>query len=174
MLGFPRAILDMPRPWVAWVMLLFGINFVPGLLYWSSPEGKVVLAALMLGGLLQTAIFSARGFARLLGIGHLAWLPMVLWLWMRLGTAPVGSLFRYWLLAVIILNSLFSYHRHCRCDPLYPGGTGASPAPRPPPLELRTRNPSYLRYCDSNSSKLPSNRINLPATVTEAPGARSP
>ena len=133
MLGFPRAILDMPRPWVAWVMLLFGINFVPGLLYWSSPEGKVVLAALMLGGLLQTAIFSARGFVRLLGIGHLAWLPMVLWLWMRLGTVPVGSLFRYWLLAVIILNSLsliidtvdvIRYIRGER-EPLQP------PAPRP-------------------------------------------
>ena len=106
MLGFPRAILNMPKPWVAWVMLLFGRNFVPSLVYLSSLEGKVVLAALMLAGILQTAIFSARGFVRLLGIGHVAWLPMVGWLWMRLGAAPPGSLFRYWLLAVIILNSL--------------------------------------------------------------------
>ena len=106
MLGFPQAVLSMPKPWVAWVMLLFGINFVPGLLYWSSPEGKVVLAALMLGGLFQTAIFSSRGFVRLLGIGHLLWLPMVWWLWTRMEAAPQGSVFRYWLLAVIIINSL--------------------------------------------------------------------
>ena len=106
MLGFPRAILNMPRPWVAWVMLLFGINFVPGLFYWSTPEGKVVLAALMLGGIIQTAIFETRGFVRLLGIGHLAWVPMVLWLWPRMEAAPAGSFFRYWLLAVILINSL--------------------------------------------------------------------
>ena len=106
MIGLPRAVLNMPKPWVAWVMLLFGINFVPGLLYWSSPEGKVVLAALMLGGIIQTAIFEARGFVRLLGIGHLAWLPMAFWLWVRMEAAPQGSVFRSWLLAVILINSL--------------------------------------------------------------------
>ena len=106
MIGFPRAVLSMPRPWVVWVMLLFGINLVPSLIYLASLEGKVVLAALMLGGLFQTAIFEARGFVRLLGIGHVAWLPMVLWLWMRMEAAPQGSVFRYWLLAVIIINSL--------------------------------------------------------------------
>ena len=41
-----------------------------------------------------------------LGIGHVAWVPMVYWLWTRLDLAPEGSLFRYWLLATIVLGSL--------------------------------------------------------------------
>ena len=71
-----------------------------------APEGKVVLGAMVFGAFLQTAIFSVKGFVRLLGIGHIAWVPMVAWLWTRLELAPPTSLFRYWLLAVIVLASL--------------------------------------------------------------------
>ena len=60
----------------------------------------------MIGAILQTVIFSAKGFVRLLGIGHIAWLPMVPWLWDRLDTAPPGSFFKYWLLATIVVVSL--------------------------------------------------------------------
>ncbi len=60
----------------------------------------------MFGALLQIAIFSAKGFVRLLGIGHVVWVPMVAWLWTRLEGVPAGSLFRYWLLATIVLVSL--------------------------------------------------------------------
>ena len=31
---------------------------------------------------------------------------MVTWLWTRLDVAPAGSLFRYWLLATVVLVSL--------------------------------------------------------------------
>ncbi len=60
----------------------------------------------MFGALLQIAIFAAKGFVRLLGIGHIAWVPMVAWLWTRLDVAPASSLFRYWLLANIVLVGL--------------------------------------------------------------------
>ena len=60
----------------------------------------------MLGALLQIAIFTAKGFVRLLGIGHLVWVPMVAWLGTRLEVAPASSGFRYWLLATIVLVSL--------------------------------------------------------------------
>ncbi|MEE9134228.1 MAG: hypothetical protein V3U13_11775, partial [Gemmatimonadota bacterium] len=73
------------------------------LFFLGTSEGKVILGAAVLGAALQTAIFSARGFVRLLGIGHIAWVPMVAWLWTRLDHAPAGGLFRYWLLATIVL-----------------------------------------------------------------------
>lgn len=106
MLGFFQALLTLPKPWVAWVMLLMAANMLLPLLYLGSLEGRVVLAAFFLGAIVQTAIFSAKGFVRLLGIGHIAWVPMVVWLWTRLDAAPAGSPFRYWLLATIVLVSL--------------------------------------------------------------------
>ena len=103
MIDFSRTMLTLPRPWVAWVILLMMANMILPLFYLGTPEGKVVLGAAVFGAILQIAIFSAKGFVRLLGIGHIAWVPMVYWLWTRLDLAPAGSLFRYWLLATIVL-----------------------------------------------------------------------
>ena len=106
LIGFLGTILTFPKPWVAWIMLLVMANMVLPLLFIGTTEGKVVLGAFVLAIILQTAIFATKGFVRLLGIGHIAWVPMVYWLWTRLDLAPVGSLFRYWLLATIVLVSL--------------------------------------------------------------------
>ncbi len=103
MIDFFRTMLTLPKPWIGWVMLLMTANMIVPLLFLGTSEGKVVLGAAVLGAALQTAIFSARGFVRLLGIGHIAWVPMVAWLWTRLDHAPAGGLFRYWLLATIVL-----------------------------------------------------------------------
>ena len=76
------------------------------LFYLGTLEGKAVLGAFVFGALFQGAIFSSKGFVRLLGIGHIVWVPMVAWLWTRLDVAPANSLFKYWLLATIVLVSL--------------------------------------------------------------------
>ncbi len=106
MIDFLRTMLTLPKPWVAWVMLLMTVNMVIPMFYLYTPEGRVVLGAMMFGAALQTAIFSAKGFVRLLGIGHILWVPMIVWLWGRLDLAEVGSFFRYWLLATMILNAV--------------------------------------------------------------------
>ncbi len=106
MIDFLRTMLTLRKPFVGWVMLLMMVNMIVPLFYLGTPEGKVVLGAFVFGAVLQTAIFSAKGFVRLLGIGHIAWVPMVYWLWTRLDLASAGSLFRYWLLATIVLVSL--------------------------------------------------------------------
>ncbi len=106
MFDFFRTMLTLPKHWLVWVMLLVTANMIFPLFYLGTLEGRVVLAAMLFGAITQTAIFSAKGFVRLLGIGHVLWVPMAYWLWTRLDAAPAGSLFRYWLLATIVLVSL--------------------------------------------------------------------
>ena len=106
MIDFFRTMLTLPKPWVGWVMLLMTVNMIVPLFFLGTSEGKIVLGAFVLGAALQTAIFSARGFVRLLGVGHIAWVPMVAWLWTRLDHAPAGSLFRYWLLVTFVMVSV--------------------------------------------------------------------
>jgi hypothetical protein len=106
MIDFFRTMLTFPKSVIAWVVLLMTANMILPLFFLGTPEGRVVLGAFVLGAVLQTMIFSVKGFVRLLGIGHLAWLPMVFWLWTRLDLAPTGSFFRYWLLATVVLVSL--------------------------------------------------------------------
>ena len=106
MFDFLRTMMTQRKPWVGWIMLLMLVNMVIPLFYLGTLEGRVVLGAFVLGALLQGGIFSAKGFVRLLRIGHIPWVPMVAWLWTRLDVAPAGSLFRYWLLATIVLVGL--------------------------------------------------------------------
>ena len=106
MIDFFRTMLTMPKPGVGWVMLLMTVNMIVPLFYLGTSEGKIVLGAAVFGAVLQTAIFSAKGFVRLLGIGHIAWVPMVAWLWTRLDLAPAGNLFRYWLLVTFVMVSV--------------------------------------------------------------------
>ncbi len=73
-------------------------------MYIGTLEGQVVLAALMAGAVTQASMFSRLGFVRLLGVGHVYWLPMLPWLWTRLGST--SCLFEYWLMAVIALDGV--------------------------------------------------------------------
>ena len=93
MINFFKAMLSMPKPWVAWVGLLMFTNMVGPLFFLETIEAKVVLLLMMIGAMNQTIIFGAKGFVRLMGIGHILWVPMVLWLWVRWGAADTNSPF---------------------------------------------------------------------------------
>ena len=43
---------------------------------------------------------------RLLGIGHVYWVPLVVWLGLRVGDLTPGEPFTLWVMAVIALNSV--------------------------------------------------------------------
>ncbi len=106
MLGFLKAVLSIPGPILVWVMFLFSVNLIPALIFIETLEARVVLGGLVAGAILQTWIFSKKGFVRLLGLGHVLWLPMVVWLGYRVPLADPGSLFAYALSAIVIVNSL--------------------------------------------------------------------
>jgi hypothetical protein len=104
MTGFMRAMLGMPGHWVAWVGLLLLANMIAPLFLLHTIEARVVLGAILMGGVIQMAIFARLGFVRLLGLGHAPWLVLVPWLWMRLDQAEPGTFLSGWLVAVIVLD----------------------------------------------------------------------
>ena len=89
----------------AWIILLLLLNMVVPLFILSTVEGQLVLGAAMAGALTQMVIFASKGFVRLLGIGHIYWVPLLVWLWTRLDGAA-DSPFRLWMVAVIVLNGV--------------------------------------------------------------------
>ena len=104
MTGFMRAMLGMPRHWVAWVGLLLLANMIAPLFLLQTIEARVVLGAFLIAGAIQHVLFARLGFVRLLGLGHAPWLALVPWLWMRLDQAEPGTLLYGWLVAVIVLD----------------------------------------------------------------------
>ena len=106
MFGFMKTLMLMPKPWVAWLSLLVAGNMLVPLYFIQTLEAKVVLAAMICGMMVMTAVFGAKGFVRLLGVGHIAWVPMIPWLIIRLDKTSFESLFGYWLAVIIVLNGL--------------------------------------------------------------------
>ena len=89
-----------------WMFLLILANIVVPLFFVTTVEGQLVFAAGMAGVLSMVAIFASKGFVRLLGVGHVYWVPLVPWLWSRLPGFPPDDPFSMWMTAVIILNGV--------------------------------------------------------------------
>ena len=99
MTGFFKAMRTvLPAPWLIWIGTLLFVNMVVPLFFLDQREAQAVLAATMLGALIQMSIFKAKGFVRLLGIGHLPWLPVVLWLAGWTSAIGTDTLFGQWIL----------------------------------------------------------------------------
>ncbi|GAB4024289.1 MAG: hypothetical protein Fur0010_27590 [Bdellovibrio sp.] len=107
MIELMRKIFTMPFPWNLWVIILSMINFIGGVMFISTFEGKFSLFSMMGAVIVMTIIYARYGFVRLLGLGHiLFWLPFVAFCIRQLtnGTT-LSATFRVWLLTVIIINS---------------------------------------------------------------------
>ena len=71
----------------------------------EHPEAWVVLGTALLTGATFITLTAYSGFSRLLGLGHLAWIPMVIYLVGQVDHAQSGSWFRLWLITVIVLDT---------------------------------------------------------------------
>lgn len=89
-----------------WIAFLLTANMLVPLVFIATPEGQLVLAAAGAGAVIQMAIFASRGFVRLLGIGHIFWIPLLPWLWTRMSAFPPDDLMALWIAAVILLDSI--------------------------------------------------------------------
>ena len=54
----------------------------------------------------MTLLTGLTGFTRLLGIGHVFWIPMIIWLWIRLDQIPSDDAFGVWIRVLIALNTV--------------------------------------------------------------------
>ena len=62
--------------WVFWLML---VN-VASLLYWSEPLAKIIFVTFMLSAMLMMGLYSKFGFEKILGLGHVLWIPLLAYL----------------------------------------------------------------------------------------------
>lgn len=89
-----------------WLIALAAVNMT-SLYFIYTTEGRVVFGAFVISLIIMTYIYMRLGFVRLLGLGHILWIPMIPWLWIRLfQTQPLISTLQYWLLIVIVMNTI--------------------------------------------------------------------
>jgi len=92
--------------WRVWIAMLILVNAVIPLFYSGIFEAQLVLLVFMLAAMTQMLIFHRLGFVRLLGIGHIYWIPMLAWLLSQGYSAGIDVGFMAWLSALILFNSI--------------------------------------------------------------------
>lgn len=102
---FNRGMMIMPVHWQLWLALLVTFNLVLPLIFLSHLEAQVVVATLMASMILMTGLTALSGFTRLLGLGHILWVPLLYFLWMRLEQNPAEDFFGVWLRILMIVNA---------------------------------------------------------------------
>jgi hypothetical protein len=105
-IGFNKGILSMEKPWLFWMVLLVSANMITPWFFLGTPEATVVLVGILASLSIMLTLYAKFGFVRLLGLGHIPWLFTVPWLWQRLGQTSESGYFYYWLLAVVVLDSI--------------------------------------------------------------------
>ncbi len=102
---FNRGMMQMPVHWQLWLMLLVIANVVAPLFFLGHLEAQLVLAAILASMMLMTALTGLSGFTRLLGLGHVFWIPLLAFLWTRLDQIPANDAFGIWIRLLMVLNA---------------------------------------------------------------------
>ncbi|MFQ6022786.1 MAG: hypothetical protein ACE5NW_08700 [Acidiferrobacterales bacterium] len=103
---FNKGLMKMPWPWQLWLMLLVAANLVIPLFFLNRLEAQVVVVALVVSMILMTVLTAVSGFSRLLGLGHIIWIPLLYFLWMRLDQVPTDDFFGMWIRVLMTVNAV--------------------------------------------------------------------
>ncbi|MDQ6970137.1 MAG: hypothetical protein Q9M16_06495 [Mariprofundus sp.] len=106
MTGFFQAMWRMPWFWRVWVGVLMALNAIIPLFFMAMLEAQAVVGTFMLAAITQMLIFQRYGFVRLLGLGHIYWIPMLLWLWAQGHDVGMGSGFMLWFTLLLLCNAV--------------------------------------------------------------------
>lgn len=106
LIKFNRGMLGMPLHWQPWLMLMVATNIVAPFFFLSHVEAVVVLLTTLAGVGLMTVLVARFGFTRILGLGHILWVPMLAYLFTRLGHIPAGDPFGLWVRTVLVVDAI--------------------------------------------------------------------
>jgi hypothetical protein len=85
--------------------LLVIFNMIIPLFYLERLEAQLVLAGLMASMALMTLITATTGFSRLMGLGHIFWIPLLYFLWTHLDQIPPNDGFGIWVRSLMVINA---------------------------------------------------------------------
>ena len=72
--------------WIpAWVIFLMIVN-IASVGFWYEPLAKAIFVVFMLSAMLMMGLYSRFGFEKLLGMGHILWIPLLAYVLMEIPT----------------------------------------------------------------------------------------
>jgi hypothetical protein len=91
-----------PRLWCVWLVAVNAVS----LIFIDHIEAQAVLAATGIAVVIQALVYEKTGFTRILGSAHILWVPMFVWMWMRLETIQADPALATWLAVLFATNTV--------------------------------------------------------------------
>lgn len=88
-----------------WAILLICVNAL-SLLFLDTIYGQVALAAIVAAIIVMVVIHARLGFVRLLGIGHIFWIPMLIGFALHLPDATEQPALYYWVISLLVCDTI--------------------------------------------------------------------
>jgi len=102
---FVRGVARLPLAVKVWLGVLMAANGVAPLVFLTRREAQVTLVTFLASAALMMILTHVVGFTRLLGLGHLLWVLLLLYLWTRMGGHPAAQPYGAWIRLVMALNA---------------------------------------------------------------------
>ncbi len=88
-LRFFHELLQQPVWIPIWVVFLMVVNMT-SLAFWSEPLAKLVLLTFMVSAAIMMGLYAAFGFTKILGLGHVLWVPLLVYVLIQIPQADGG------------------------------------------------------------------------------------
>jgi len=86
-----------------WVFYLMVINMV-SVGFWHEPSAKLIFITFMISAMLMMGLYSRFGFEKILGLGHIVWVPLLVHVLMQL--SAVEASFKSYLVVLSVSIAL--------------------------------------------------------------------
>ena len=86
-----------------WVSFLMVVNFA-GAAFWNEPTARLILITFMASSMLMMGLYSGFGFTKILGLGHVLWIPLLLYV--LTGLLDAEGAFKAYLIAWCVATAV--------------------------------------------------------------------
>ena len=87
--GFFFELIQQPVWIPVWVLFLMITN-VTSIAFWSEPVAKVIFLTFILSSILMVGLYTKFGYEKILGAGHILWIPLLIYVLMEIPVATAG------------------------------------------------------------------------------------
>ncbi|MBP6264030.1 MAG: hypothetical protein KA426_12335 [Nitrospira sp.] len=102
-LGFFIQLTEQPL-WVSlWVLFLMLVNMA-SLAFWQEALARLILMNFLASAMLMMGLYARFGFAKILGLGHLPWVPLLAYLMIQIPAAEAS--FKHYLQVLSVSMAL--------------------------------------------------------------------
>lgn len=108
---------DQPKAVIVWVGYLMMINMA-SLLFWNNELSKIIFFTFLISSMFMMLLYSTFGFKKILGLGHILWIPLIIYIGFNLHLEN-GSFYFYLIVFIISISiSLFfdilDVYKYCK------------------------------------------------------------